>query len=128
MKRGLCRAALVAAVGVGFLATVQPSAAATGDVLQQFTATANGFISAGGGRGVAFDGGTNLYYTFDGIPEIFKMTTGGIFAGSVPDAGGTIQGGPLAWDGTALGTTNYAIGNQFLYKVDPTTGNAQTSC
>ncbi len=127
MKRGLCRAAVVAALGVGFLVVAQASAAATGDVLRDLPATVNGFVSVEGGRGVAFDGGTNLYYTFDFLPTIYKMTTSGAFLGSVADAGGAIAGGPLAWDGTALWTTNYSL-NDYLYRLDPATGTVLSSC
>jgi hypothetical protein len=107
----------------------QPATAATGDVLRELVAPVNGFsASSSGGRGVAFDGAGHLYYTFDGVHSIFEATTAGVFLGSVPDAGGTIQGGPLAWDGSALWTANYVIGNELLYRVDPGTGNVLSSC
>jgi len=127
MKRGLCRAAAVLALAVGSLVAVQSSAAASGDLLSDHIAATDGFgHSVQGGRGVAFDG-TTLYYTFEFLPYIYEMSAAtGAFLSSIP-AGGTTAG-PLAWDGTALWTTNYTIGNQFLYRVDPATGAALSSC
>jgi hypothetical protein len=126
MKGRLFRAAILAVLALGVLVVVQPTAAATGDVLRELTATTNGNFSAPGGRGVAFDG-ANLYYTFNGIHSIFEMSTAGSFVGEIP-TGPAIQGGPLAWDGTALWTADYSIGNQFLYQVDAPTGAILSSC
>jgi hypothetical protein len=105
---------------------VQPGA--VGAVLAQFTPGAP--CAAGpGGRGMAFDG-TDLYYTIAGDTNIYKVGTAGNCLGTIPvdQSQGTIGGGPLAWDGSALWTMDYALDSFTLYRVSPADGSILSSC
>jgi hypothetical protein len=99
--------------------------AATGDILADFVPGG----ATGNGRGLAFDG-VNLYYTIVGDPNIYKVTTAGALLATIPvsQVFGTIQGGPLAWDGSALWTMNYADPSFTLYRVSPADGSILSSC
>jgi hypothetical protein len=117
-------------VGVGLAVATAPllfggltAFAATGSVLADFVPGG----ATGNGRGMAFDG-TNLYYTIVGDANIYKVTTSGALLATTPVAGGVSKGGPLAWDGSALWTMNYAVNSFTLFRVDPTSGTILSSC
>jgi sugar lactone lactonase YvrE len=99
----------------------------TGGILAQITPGAP--CLTGNGRGMAFDG-TDLYYTIVGDPNIYKVDTAGNCLGTIPvhQSQGEIQSGPLAWDGSALWTMNYATGSFTLYRVNPADGSIISSC
>lgn len=105
---------------------ISPAFAATGTVLAQFTPTG----PTGNGRGMAFDG-TDLYYTIVGDSNIYKINTAGnlLTTISIPVGDPRVaSGGPLAWDGSALWTMNYAANSFTLYRVNPATGATSSSC
>jgi len=118
------------AVGVGLTAATAPllfgglqAFAATGSVLADFAPGG----ATGNGRGMAFDG-TNLYYTIVGDAHIYRVTTSGALLKTILVAGGVSKGGPLAWDGSALWTMDYAVNSFTLFRVDPTSGAILSSC
>lgn len=128
MKATLRRLAM--AVGACLMAATAPllfgglaASAATGSMLADFIPGG----ATGNGRGMAFDG-TNLYYTIVGDANIYKVTTSGALLKTIPVAGGVSKGGPLAWDGSALWTMNYAVNSFTLFRVDPTSGVILSSC
>lgn len=133
LKEGLMNTMLrrvAIAVGVGLSVATAPllfggltASAATGTVLADFVPGG----ATGNGRGVAFDG-TNLYYTIVDDANIYKVTTSGALLATIPVAGGVSKGGPLAWDGSALWTMNYAVNSFTLFRVNPTTGSILSSC
>ncbi len=110
---------LVTGVGIPSPGSVH---AQTGTVLRSFVPS-----PTGNGRAVAFDGGTTLYYTRLGDVNIYRATTSGASLGPIPlpEEGGRVQCGALAWDSTAqqlwCGSYN-GTGN--VYTVNPGTGFA----
>lgn len=121
---GLC---LLLALSVTIvLAAVVPgivyASPATGSVLASFVPA-----TTGNGRGMAFDG-TDLYYTLVDDAHIYKVSTAGASLGSILVAGSASDGGPLAWDGSALWTVDYSANSFTLYRVDPGTGAILSSC
>jgi len=106
------------------LQPLDTAAAATGDVLRQFTPT-----NSGNGRGMAFDG-TYLYYTLADVNRIYKVTTSGTAVATIPPVapGTDAYGGPLAWDGSDLWTMNYAADSFTLFKVSPADGHTISTC
>src|SRR3989441_231390 len=110
---------LVTGVGIPSPGSVH---AQTGTVLRSFVPS-----PTGNGRAVAFDGGTTLYYTRLGDVNIYRATTSGASLGPIPlpEEGGRVQCGALAWDSTAqqlwCGSYN---GTGSVYTVNPSTGFA----
>ena len=114
---------LVLIIGLAQVAILPIAGAATGDILAQFVPGG----ATGNGRGMAFDG-TDLYYTITGDTNIYKVDTSGTLQATIPIAGGVRQGGPLAWDGSALWTMDYAPNSFTLYRVNPADGSIISSC
>jgi hypothetical protein len=106
-----------------------PAAPALGDVLAQFVPPAP--CALGNGRGMAFDG-SSLYYTILGDPNIYQLDLEGNCLGAIPVSQdlSTIEGGPLAWDGSAFWTMHYAFPDPAftVYRVDPDDGSIISSC
>ncbi len=82
---------------------------------------------------MAFDG-TDLYYTiFTGFTNtnIYRIDVAGNCLGAIPvsQAQGTIESGPLAWDGSALWTMNNLSATSFtLFRINPADGSILSSC
>ncbi len=81
---------------------------------------------------MAFDG-TDLYYTiFTGFTNtnIYRIDVAGNCLGAIPvsQAQGTIESGPLAWDGSALWTMNGSETSFTLFRINPADGSILSSC
>jgi len=110
---------------MGATALIPSASAQTGTILAQFVPTG----PTGNGRGMAFDG-TDLYYTITGDSNIYKIDTSGNLITTISIPGGdprVSSGGPLAWDGSALWTMDYAAGSFTIYRVNPLTGATLSS-
>jgi len=108
--------------GSNLVAGAQVAFAATGSVLADFIPGG----TTGNGRGIAFDG-TNLDYTLEGDSHIYTVSTSGTALGSIAIAGGVAKGGPLAWDGSAFWTADYAVTSK-LWRVQAGSGAILSSC
>ncbi len=97
--------------------------AATGTVLADFVPGGK----LGNGKGMAFDG-TNLFYTINDDPNIYKISTTGKLVATIPIPGGVSKGGPLAYGGGTLWTMNWANASYIVYRIDPITGKIVGSC
>src|SRR6266511_2250385 len=124
MRWGAAVGAIVALVGFTASTAVADSAfAATGSILAEVVPAS----STGNGRGVAFDG-TSLFYTTELDPHIYKVNTAGAVVATLSlPTDVPFFGGPLAWDGDALWTINYAQ-DFFLRRVHPVDGSIISSC
>ena len=80
------------------------------------------------GRGVAFDGVGNLYYTIDGHANIYKVSTTGAYLANIPVQNNVAIAGPLAWDGVTLWTMNWVLDSFMLYRIGPYDGRIIQSC
>ena len=115
-------ALLTASVFNGF--SPQAAYAMTGDVLREFVPTG----PTGNGRGMAFNGSSSLYYTIVGDSNIYKTDMFGTLVATIPTQNGVGQGGPLAWDGSALWTMPYQSGSFTLYRIRESDGVILSSC
>ena len=121
-RLGLLIPAVGLLIGTG-IPWARPVDAQTGTILRQFVPGG----ATGNGRGMAFDG-TFLYYTIVGDSTIYKITTMGALDTAIIVLDGIAQGGPLAWDGSALWTMPYTSDSFTLYRINPADGSIISSC